>query len=436
MEASIVLELRPHLRAFTKSFDGCLGNRKNREHLRTYIEGQVGPLERKSVEPIALAAGVPPRTLQEFLCRYKWDADDVRNTFQRRIAALHFCEGAIAVLDDTTFIKKGTHTACVQRQHCGRLGKTENCVTSVHLGYATPTFYSQIDAELFLPEESWGANPERCARAGIPPGVVYRSKCHIALDMLARARANGVHTPWVTFDEWYGGKPWFLRELDTRGYKYVAEVPTSFMVWTKEPKLRRKAHPSDQSDRTCTDAQGEPVAKEAALMAQTNPMISVKSAFDFSPKVRDLKWEQYVVNESTKGPLVWEAIRVPVWLKDEKDLPTRTHTLIIAKSLLHKAEIKYFLSNAPEATKMEELLFVAFSRWRIERTFEDAKTDLGMADFEMRKYEGIRRHLIISCLSHGFLAEEKEKTRPKSPGAHGEPTPRRDLETCSAVDIG
>ena len=140
--------------------------------------------------------------------------------------------------------------------------------------------------------------------------------------------------------------------------------------------------------------------------------------------------------DATTGPMVWEIKCVPVWIKDEDGAPTtRPWMLMLARSVNQREEIKYFLSNAAEGVPTEEIAFAAFSRWRIERLFEDAKTDLGMDHFEVRKYTSVVRHLAISCLSHAFLAEVKQQALPKSTGPDDQPTPRRDLTTRSAVGV-
>jgi SRSO17 transposase len=390
-----------------------MGYCTNRRHLETYVAGQLGPLQRKSVEPIALDANRPVRTLQEFLSQLKWDHESLRNLHQQRVVRRHHHDVAIGLIDETSFPKKGEKTACVQRQHCGRLGKVDNCVVSVHLGYATPTFCTMLDGELFLPEHTWN-DPARRREAGIPDDLEYRSKCRIALDLLDRARGNGLAFAWLTFDEGYGAKPWFLHELDAAGQRYVAEVPKTFRVWTKEPMRRRRHHHGDDVRN------GQP-----ALMVQTLPMSTVENVLAHSPRVRECTWQTYVVNDSASGPIVWEAIRIKVWLRSENGLPTRAHHLVIARPVLARGDIKFFLSNAPEPTSIEDLLYVAFTRWRVERLFQDTKTELGMNDFEVRRFIAIQRHLIISCVSHAFLAEFCEAHRPKSAWDHPEPGWRR-----------
>jgi SRSO17 transposase len=151
----------------------------------------------------------------------------------------------VGILDETSFVKKGDKTACVQRQHCGVMGKTENCVVSVHLGYATSDFHTLLDGELYLPEETWHDDRQRCRAAGVPEEVVYRFKWQIGLGQIQRARRNGIFFEWATFDEGYGGKPPFLRELDGIGQKYVGEVPVSFTAWTKPPAVLYRQHVAD-----------------------------------------------------------------------------------------------------------------------------------------------------------------------------------------------
>ena len=99
MEAEAVLRLRPELTAYLGQFGACMGRGSNRGHLRTYVEGQMGPLERKSVEPIALAAGTPVRTLQEFLSMFRWDHARLRDLHQRRVAGRHHHRAAIGIID-------------------------------------------------------------------------------------------------------------------------------------------------------------------------------------------------------------------------------------------------------------------------------------------------------------------------------------------------
>ena len=397
MDADTIMRIRPALTTYLHEFDGCMGRITNRAHLDTYVSGQLGDLDRKSVEPIADAAGVPPRTLQEFLSMLKWDDQAARDRLQRHVAHRHAHPHSIGVIDESSFHKQGEKTACVQRQYCGSRGKLDNCVVSVHLGYVAGDFHTLIDGEPFLPEKTWNQDRARCRAAGIPDDVVYRPKWEIALGQIQRALSNGVRFSWLTFDEWYGGKPPFLRVLDGLGQNYVAELPTNFVGWTRPPEVLYREHAREK--------RRGPRRKLPRLKVRNTPPAEVREILRHSPILRQVSWERFHVKDGTKGPMVWEAKQIPFWIKDENGLPSRAHHLMVARNVLKPDEVKFFLSNAPTSTPVEVLLLVAFSRWRIERLFEDSKTELGMDHFEVRKYPSIARHLILTCISHLFLAE-------------------------------
>jgi len=418
MDAETILEIRPALTLYLREFDGCFSNRASSRRLQTYVTGQLSDLDRKSVEPMADAAGESPRSLQEFLSHARWDEAEARDRVQRRVARRHGDPNSIGVIDENGMVKKGDQTACVQRQHCGSVGKVENCVVSVHLGYAAEDFHTLLDGELYLPEETWHQDRERCRAAGISDEVVYRAKWRMALEQYRRAVSNGVRFAWLTFDEGYGGKPGFLRELDRCGQNYVGEIPSNLVGWTIPPEvLHRRLGREGQVDRR---------RKLPRLKVRNTPACEVRDLLKFSPLLRRQPWVKYRVKEGEKGPMVWEAKCVPFWIKDEAGLPVGPYHLLIARSVMHPEEVKFFLSNAPPLTPVEVLLLVAFSRWRIERMFEDSKGELGLDHFEVRKYPSIQRHLILTCISHLFLAEfclERQKKRTRAdrlPGSNGD----------------
>jgi SRSO17 transposase len=424
MDAATILEIKPALTTFLHEFDGCFGRRTTRRYLDIYVSGQLSDLDRKSVEPMADAAGVPPRSRQEFLGLFRWDEAAVRDRLQRRVAARHSDPNSVGVIDETSFAKKGEQTACVQRQHCGCLGKLENCVVSVHLGYVAGDFHTLLDGALFLPEQTWDQNRARCRAAGIPDEVVYRPKWKIALEQVRRALGNGVRFSWLTFDEGYGAKPAFLRELAGLGQNYVAEIPVSLVGWTVPPPMLYRDHARDRALARGATVRGRP-RRLPRLKVKHTPACEVRDLLKYSPVVRRIPWQRYRVKDGTQGPFVWEAKCVPLWIKDERGLPDGPHPLLMARPVLKPDEVKFFLSNAPLDTPVETLLLVAFSRWHIERLFEDSKTELGLDHFEVRRYPAITRHLLLSCVSHTFLAEfvaqRKKRLRPDdlpSPNRH------------------
>jgi SRSO17 transposase len=423
MDADQIRRLKPELTRYLHEFDDCFARRDTRARLPTYVEGQLSELPGKSCEPMALAAGVAPRTLQEFLAQHRWDEDQMRRRVQKIVMRDHAGPHSIGVIDETSVVKKGDKTPGVQRQYCGCVGKQENGIVTVHLGYAQGDFHALIDGELFLPE-SWSEDRSRCRAAGIPEEMVYRSKWKIAFELYDRAVANGVVFEWLTFDEGYGGKPLFLQGLDDRQQRFVAEVPTTFSCWTERPRLTER--PFRRGRR------GRP-RKVPRLVAAASAPQGVQDLAENWSVLRDQAWTQYYVKDGEKGPLVWEAKLARVVLKNGDGLPGVALHLVVARNALDHDEIKYFVSNAPAETPVETLLLVAFSRWRVERCFRDQKQEIGLDQWEGRCYLGLKRHLILSCVSYLFLASCRERLRGEKPGGDSLPSPRRDRRATAKL---
>jgi len=425
MDVKTIMRIKPELTRFLRQFDDCFGRITTRRYLDLYVEGQLSDLPRKSIEPMADAAGEPPRNLQQFLSLFRWDHQALRDRLQQYVARRHTHPHSVGVIDETSFPKKGDKTACVQRQHCGAVGKLDNCVVSVHLGYATPDFYTLLDGELFVPKDTWHKDRQRCRQAGIGDDVVHRPKWQIALEQYHRAVGNGLRFAWLTFDEGYGRNQRFLRELDHLGQNYVAEVPANFMAWTQRPEVLYRDHDRDKRPGRRK--------KYPRLKVKNNPRVEVRNILRHSPVMRRLKWRDYYVKDGSKGPMVWQVKHITVYLADEHGLPSRPYHLLVARNALDHTQIKYFLSNAPPGTCTEILLRVAFTRWIIERAFEDSKTELGMDHFEVRKFCSIQRHLILSCLSHVFLSEFCLRYRGGKSGPDAMPSSHGGSEPLSSV---
>ncbi|HMB08222.1 MAG TPA: IS701 family transposase, partial [Isosphaeraceae bacterium] len=236
MDSNQIRQLGPKLTQYLDHFADCFGRKDTRAHLGVYVRGQLSNLPQKSVEPIALEAGVAPRTLQEFLSQLRWDHNRMRDRLQKIVRTEHTGPRAIGIIDETSDVKKGDKTPDVKRQHCGAVGKTENCIVTVHLAYARDDFHCPLDRELFLPEDG-ARDRERCREAGIPDAMPYRPPWQIGLELFDHAIGNGLHFDWLTFDEGYGGKPDFLRGLSARRQRFVGEVPRNFVGWLTPPRV-------------------------------------------------------------------------------------------------------------------------------------------------------------------------------------------------------
>lgn len=387
--------LGPALGEFLGGFRRCFSRLPTFGHLGTYCRGLLSDLPRKSVEPIALASGAAVRTLQEFLADHVWDQDAVLSRLQRRTVERHLPSpggdsrtadelGVVGVIDETATPKKGDKTPGVQRQYCGARGKIDNCIVTVHLAVKHKDFLAMLDSDLFLPEQSWDLDRNRCKDAHIPDFVTYRPKWMIALEQLDRAVANGVRFDWLTFDEWYGGKPEFLFLLEERGMNYVCEVPANFMCWPTLPKYNSTQAPFAAKRVENAAVRGKPF--------------------------RTRKWQSVQLARQTLPPQTWKVKAAQVHLQRDGRPTERTYWLVVARNV-QTGEIKYFVSNAPPRTPLLKVLKVAFGRWNVEHVFRLAKSEIGFTHFEGRSWLGLLRHMILCQLVLLFVAEQTTRLR-------------------------
>jgi SRSO17 transposase len=400
-----IADLGPALTGFLGGFRGFFACRATFSHLGAYCRGLLSDLPRKSVEPIALAAGAAVRTLQEFLTHHAWDHAGMRDEIQRRVVRDHLPApgagaaegvGTVGWIDETSVAKKGNKTPGVQRQHCGASGKIDNCIVTVHLAVSHGGFMTLLDSDLFLPDKTWHQDRDRCRQAHIPDTVLYRPKSDIALKQVRRAVANGVRFDWLTFDEWYGSKPAFLAELDALGRLYVAEVPKNFRCFPTLPKYNSTQRPFQPKRADNAVIWGKPFLGK--------------------------KWRKISLKRKTLPQQVWEVKAEQVYLARDGRPTQRTYWLIVARNQ-ETGEIKYFVSNAPPQTPLVTLMKVAFTRAGVEHLFRIAKTEIGLGHFEGRSYSGLMRHMTLCQLVMLFVAAQTtrlrgEKSRPH-PGANG-----------------
>src|SRR3954470_5703191 len=229
-----IASLGPAFAAYLRRFRDSFLQDRTAGHFDTYCRGLLSDLPRKSVEPIALAAGTAVRTLQEFLVTARWDHDRARDTLQRHLGAVLADLpadplGTVGVIDETSCRKWGDHTPGVQRQYLGCVGKIDSGIVTVHVGVVRGRFRTLLDADLYLPK-GWAADRDRCRDAGIPDDVRHRPKWRLAVGPGGRLGEAGVSFDWLVFDEGYGSKVPFLRFLNLVSQRFVAEVPVNFAV--------------------------------------------------------------------------------------------------------------------------------------------------------------------------------------------------------------
>ncbi len=387
----------PTLAAFLEKVRHCFKRDKTFGYLQKYILGLMTDLKRKSIEPIALVCGVAVRTLQEFLAFFAWDHARADAVLVREVVNRQHGQRSLGVLDASAHAKQGQYTPGVQRQWCGETGKKDNCVIGQQLLYTDNDpqnpFRCVVASDLYLP-----ADRDRCKRAGIPHDLRYRPKWKIAIEQLERTMAQGLRFDFVTYDEEFGKTPEFLFELDRLGQKGIGEVPANFRVWVKRPacKSHRAEHASPRVDK----------------------MVS------HSPAFYKQSWRKRVIKDTTRGPCVWHIKSAQVHLVKHPDgkldcpVPTDRTYWLIAVWNQQTGEIKYFVSNASVKEKLQPLLEAAFSRWHVEKWFEQAKQECGFGAFEVRTYTSLIRHWLACRLAMYFLADQIHRLRGEKSADH------------------
>ena len=335
---------------------------------RAYVRGLLAPLAEKNSWTLAEAAGnKTPDRMQRLLNRAAWDdggvRDDVRGYVTRHLGDA----GAVLVVDETGFVKKGTRSAGVQRQYSGTAGRVENCQLGVFLAYASPKGRALVDRELYLPR-SWADDRDRCREAGVPDDVQFASKAELARLMLGRALDAGVPASWTTADEAYGKDGSLRSWLEQRRAGYVVAVPKSQAVAGDAGKSR------------------------ADVLAAHAP---------------DQAWKRRSCGNGSKGPRVydWAAATLP---EDGTEPPGWSRFLLVRRSLTPNAkgelELAYYLCAGPARTSDEELIRVAGTRWAVEECFQSAKNEAGLDHYQVRRYDAWYRHATLAVLAHAYLA--------------------------------
>ena len=396
MDYEQLASFEPALARFLGKVRHCFKRDKTFGYLQKYLLGLMADLKRKSIEPIALAGGVPVRTLQEFLSYFKWDHQRVDDVLVREVVESQHGKYSIGILDASAHAKQGKETPGVQRQWCGESGKKGNCVIGQHLLYTTNDpqnpFSCIVASDLYLPQ-SWEDDRDRCRRAGIADDLVHRPIWKIGIEQIERTMGNGLRFDYITFDEEYGKVPAFFYELDRLGQKGIGEVPSNFRVWVKPP--------------ACKTFRGEHASRR------------VDNIVSHSPAFYGQQWQEITIKETTRGSCVWQVKSAQVHLVKKQDgknhcpVPTdRSYWLIVAQNK-KPGETKYFVSNAPAKESLQTLLEVAFCRWHVEKWFERAKQECGLGAFEVRNYQSLIRHWLACRLAMFFLAMQTHYRRGK-----------------------
>jgi SRSO17 transposase len=332
-----------------------------RRHAASYLRALLGDAERKNGWQAAEYVGHDaPYAFQHLLGRAGWDADAARDLLREYALENLADPDGVLVIDETGFLKKGTHSAGVQRQYCGTAGRIENCQVGVFLAFAGRGGRALIDRELYLPK-GWANDAPRRDRAGIPEEVAFATKPALGQRMLQRAYAAGVRAKWATADEAYGNDSKFRRFLEANGQPYVVAVQSNQQLWTARGRMTVSAI-----------AGGLPARA----------------------------WRRGSAGDGSKGPRLYDWAWRPFGPVDERGWQL---WLLVRRQRRAPHERAYYLCRGPARTRRRELIRVAGARWPIEECFERGKGECGLDEYEVRSWTGWYRHVTLSMLALAVL---------------------------------
>jgi SRSO17 transposase len=389
-----LLALKPELDRFLDRFAPLFGRDENQAHARRYVQGLLHGGERRNTENIAQALrGGPVRSLQAFISTGVWPDDVILKTMRGCLLEVLADDDAVWNADETGFPKKGTKSVGVKRQYSGTLGRTDNCQVAVFANYASVKGHTFLDRRLFLPEE-WAADSDRRKEAGVPAGVIFRTKPGLALAMLAEAIAEGVPLRWVGGDSVYGDSPTFVQGVRQFGKWYVLDSSADARVWLEEPQvIAPEQRPKPKRGRPCT---------QPLVVGETRRVDAVIAALPATA------WRRLTLAEGSQGPRVYEYAEVWVWFSEE-GLPGPRERLLVRRSLGQEPELKYHRSNAPAEAPLLKLAQVRATRWTIEEDIQSAKGECGLDEYETRGWTGWHHHTTLSLLALAFLALQRAR---------------------------
>lgn len=375
-------------------------------HARHYMSGLLGTQRRKNIETFENdVADSDYQGMEQFISSSPWDHEALLKDVARDAdRSLGDEEDAGLYFDESSFLKKGKASVGVKRQYSGRAGKVENCQVGVFGCLGRGQEFALTDFRLYLPKE-WAEDPARCDKAKIPQDRrEYKAKWELALEMARAARANGIRFGWIGVDSLYGHNNKFLNALEDDGERFMADVGKNFMVWTDCPVLEVPARAASKRGRTPSRLRLDPKRNKARRVR-----VDDLTKEHFEANHREISYRQ-----GTKGKLcarIWVA-EVWVWEESWPEV-ARKRRLVVRQD--ESGEFKYSLTNLPSALSWARLAYVQGQRFWIEHAFHEAKSQLGMAQYQLRVWPGWHHHMALIALATVFMLEEKMRNKEALP---------------------
>jgi SRSO17 transposase len=383
----------PRLETFLQPFVATLQTPERQTNARHYVQGLLSDLGSKDVESIAYLHDRERQGLQKFIGQAQWSHRPLLTELARQVGRELGEPDGVLVFDPSAFPKQGTESVGVQRQWCGRLGKIDNCQVGLYLGYASRREHALVDVRLYLPRE-WAGRKRRRRKAGVPDAVRFRTRHELFLEMLDE-RGPALPHAWVSGDDELGRCSWFREELRARYERYLLAVPSNTAVrdlTAPDPPYsghgRRPRAPFAGVGRWCADL------PEAA-------------------------WQTVEVRDGERGPVVVQVAWTLVQARTEGRVSDVAELLVAFRERQGDGSWKhdYLLSNAPLGTPVAEFARVFKAQHRVEECLKRAKGEAGLADYQVRTWEGWHHHQALSLLATWFLTQETRRGKKADAGA-------------------
>jgi SRSO17 transposase len=346
-----------------------------RQRLPRYLAGLLQPIERRNGWQVAEQVGErTPDGVQRLMNEAQWEANAVRDDLRAYVVTHLGDPEGVLVIDETGFLKKGTKSVGVKRQYSGTAGRIENCQIGVFLAYAAPRGRTFLDRELYLPKE-WAADAKRRTEAGVPKEVEFATKPQLAQRMLERALSAGVPAAWVTGDEVYGGNPGLRQWLEERRQAYVLAVAC------------------DEGVRVSLDPEASPLAVAT-----------------IGAGVPEDEWERLSAGDGAKGPRLYDWAWVELAEGAEEGWG---YWLLVRRSLSDPTDLAYYRVFGPAGTTWAEAVRVAGTRWAVEETIQTSKGEVGLDQYEVRKWTPWYRYITLAMGAHAYLCVLRAHARVK-----------------------
>jgi len=389
---SDIEDLMDELRGFHEQFRDCFARSEPRENFLLYMAGQFSPLERKSIEPIALQVeDGSVRSMQRFISDVVWDEKAMLRVYHSLVNEDLGDPEGILIFDESGFVKKGDDSVGVSRQYCGSIGKVDNCQVGVFAAYASRHGYAFLDKRLYLPqkwfEDSHQLRREKCK---VPEDLAFKTKPQLAAEMYRELRAEEtIPFKYVVADSIYGANPDFIAAIEEKvGTTYFVSMPSDTLCWLQGPSTEERQVRGKRGSRV----------KSVVPETEKKPVTFATLASN----INSFFWYRRKVSEGTKGPIEYEFTKRRVTLCKDGH-PGKTVWLIVKRTLGADRKYTYYISNAMVSTRLKVFVWLSGVRWAIEQCFEEAKDELGMDHYEVRKFPGWNHHMLTCMLAHFFL---------------------------------